>query len=271
MIVRKPVAGGPAGRAFYISSPEGLKNQIKGLIDEKAPKSEVIACVLPHAGYEYSGKVAAATLSHVIIKDKIILFGPNHTGEGEQFSIMTDGVWQTPLGEVKIDSQLAKKILNNSKYLKDDFLAHKHEHSLEVELPFLQYLKQDFEIVPIAFMTNDIEALREVGKDVAKAIAGEKECLLIASSDMTHYESHDSAQKKDKLAIEAILELDEVKLMEKVSEFDITMCGYAPVIAVICAAKALGAKIGKLVKYQTSGESTGDYSSVVGYAGITIT
>ena len=166
---------------------------------------------------------------------------------------------------------LVKKILNNSKYLKDDFLAHKHEHSLEVELPFLQYLKQDFEIVPIAFMTNDIEALREVGKDVAKAIAGEKECLLIASSDMTHYESHDSAQKKDKLAIEAILELDEVKLMEKVSEFDITMCGYAPVIAVICAAKALGAKIGKLVKYQTSGESTGDYSSVVGYAGITIT
>ena len=270
MIIRKPIAAGPAGMAFYLSSPEGLKNQIKGLIDERAPKSEIIACVLPHAGYEYSGKVAADTLSHLVIKDKIILLGPNHTGEGEQFSIMTEGIWQTPLGEVKIDSNLAKNILSNSKYLKDDFIAHKHEHSLEVELPFLQYLKKDFEIVPIAFMTDDIEALREVGKDLAKTIAGEKECLLIASSDMTHYESHDSARRKDKMAIEAILELDEVKLMETVSEFDITMCGYAPVIAAICAAKALGAKKGKLIKYQTSGESTGDYSSVVGYAGITI-
>jgi len=270
MIIRKPIAAGLAGRAFYNSSPEELKNQIKGLIDERASKSEVIACILPHAGYEYSGKVAGSTLSHVVIKNKIILLGPNHTGEGDEFSIMTEGVWQTPLGGVKIDSNLAKKIMENSKYLKDDFLAHEHEHSLEVELPLLQYLKKDFEIVPIAFMTNNISALKEIGREIAKTIAGEKECFLIASSDMTHYESHDSAQKKDKMAIEAILELDEAKLMEIVSKYDITMCGYAPVIAVISAAKELGAKIGKLVKYQTSGESTGDYSSVVGYAGITI-
>ncbi|MGA2774798.1 MAG: AmmeMemoRadiSam system protein B [Candidatus Omnitrophota bacterium] len=270
MIVRKPVAGGEAGRAFYLSSPPGLKNQIKGLIDEGQRKSEVIGCVLPHAGYEYSGKVAAAVLSRIVIRDKIILFGPNHTGEGPEFSIMSEGLWQTPLGAVKIDSHLAKDILGASKYLKDDFLAHKYEHSLEVELPLLQYLKKNFEIVPIAFRSDNLTALKEIGKTVAGVLGGKKECLLIASSDMTHYESQDAAEKKDKLAIEAILELNEDKLMDRVLKLGISMCGYAPVTALICAAKALGANRGELVKYQTSGESTGDFRSVVGYAGITI-
>ena len=269
-MVRKPVASGPEGRGFYISSAQGLKTQIKGLINENARKSEVIACLLPHAGYEYSGKVAAETLSRVIIKDKIILFGPNHTGKGENFSIMVEGSWQTPLGEVRIDSDLAKKILASSKYLKNDFLAHQDEHSLEVELPLLQYLKSNFEIVPIAFLNSNVEALKEIGRAVVQVIKNDKNCLLIASSDMTHYEPRESAQKKDMLAIEAILELNEDKLIERVAKFDITMCGYAPVAAMICAAKALGAKKGELIKYQTSGESTGDFSSVVGYAGITI-
>ncbi|MFA5275496.1 MAG: AmmeMemoRadiSam system protein B [Candidatus Omnitrophota bacterium] len=270
MIVRKPVASGEAGRAFYLSSPEGLKNQVKGLIDDGQRKAEVIGCVLPHAGYEYSGKVAAAVLSRIVIGNKIILFGPNHTGEGQEFSIMCEGIWQTPLGAVKIDAELAKEILVSSKYLKDDFLAHKNEHSIEVELPFLQYLKKDFEIVPIAFMGDDLTALKENGKAVAGVVGGKEGCLLVASSDMTHYESQEAAEKKDKLAIEAVLELNEDKLMDRVSQFGISMCGYAPVAALICAAKALGAKKGELVKYQTSGESTGDFRSVVGYAGITI-
>jgi AmmeMemoRadiSam system protein B len=184
---------------------------------------------------------------------------------------MTEGIWQTPMGEVKIDSVLAEKILKNSKYLQSDSLAHAYEHSLEVELPFLQYFKSSFEIVPIAFLTDDIEALKAAGKEIAAVLKDIKDSvMLVASSDMTHYEPHEMASKKDHEAIEAILELNEDKLMEKIRRLNITMCGYAPVIAMLSAAKMLGAKAAKLVKYETSGDVTGDKSSVVGYAGVVV-
>jgi len=194
--VRIPAVAGQ----FYPSTSLGIKNQISGFIDKRTDKQDVIACMLPHAGYMYSGAVAAKTVSRINIKKKIIFLGPNHTGSGAEFSIMTEGVWQTPLGEVNIDSAFAKKILSASTYLKDDALAHLHEHSLEVQLPILQYFKADFEIVPIAIMSGDLRALKKIGSQISAVIeeSGSKDSvLLVASSDMTHYEP--SWRRKEKI------------------------------------------------------------------------
>ncbi len=267
--IREPAVAGK----FYPSSPVQLKNQIETLINKQADRMNIIACMLPHAGYVYSGAVAAQTVSQINIKDKIILLGPNHTGYGERYSIMPEGTWRTPLGEIKIDSDLAGEILGRSSYLKPDNESHIYEHSLEVELPFFQYFKADFEIVPITFLSDDFNALKKIGEEIAGAIKERNikdSTLIVASSDMTHYESQELAQKKDKEAIQAILELNEEKLVERIQRLNISMCGYAPAITMISAAKLLGAKTAKLIKYQTSGDVTGDKSSVVGYAGIII-
>ena len=265
--VRKSAVAGQ----FYPGTAQELKKEIESLVDKNAEKQDCLACLLPHAGYMYSGRVAAETVSHINIKEKVILLGPNHTGYGTPFSIMTEGTWLTPLGEVKIENGLAKNLLSCSRYLKDDALAHTYEHSLEVELPFLQYFKSDFQIVPIAFMTDDLQALKDVGKEIASVIGVpeiKKSVMIVASSDMTHYEPQEEAIRKDNEAIKAILELDEDKLMERIRSLGISMCGYAPAIVMIAAAKALGAKSAKLIKYQTSADVTGDRDSVVGYAGI---
>lgn len=267
-IRRAAVAG-----QFYPGSMQGLKSQIETFIDRKTEKIDAIACVLPHAGYIYSGNVAAKTLSCVNIKDRVVLLGPNHTGFGPQFSIMTGGLWQTPLGEIEIDAPLAKKILENSKYLEDDTSAHTYEHSIEVELPFLQYLKANFKIVPIIVSSDEIGILKEVGKDLANVLLSlelKNSIMLIASSDMTHYEPQESAETKDNTAIQAILELNEDRLMADIKHLNISMCGYAPTIIMLSAAKILGAKKARLVKYQTSGDVTNDKDNVVGYAGIII-
>jgi MEMO1 family protein len=168
---------------------------------------------------------------------------------------------------------LADAIIKNCGYIKSDSLSHQHEHSIEVQLPFLQILQKDFKIVPITVSHADLNIYKEVGKAIAgsiRALKIEKEITIIASSDMTHYESHENAKKKDSIAIDAILELDETKLVKRVLELDITMCGYAPAAIMIVAAKELGARRAKVVRYQTSGEASGDYSSVVGYAGLII-
>ncbi len=267
--IRSPAVAGQ----FYLSSRQGLKNQIETLVDKKTAKLDIISCVLPHAGYMYSGSVAGQTISQLIIKDKIILLGPNHTGYGAKYSIMTEGAWQTPLGEVSIESDLAKDILSRSRYLKSDFAAHTYEHSLEVEIPFFQYFKDDFKIIPILFLSDEFDALLEIGKDIANAVKERDlkgSTMIVASSDMTHYEPQSEAQTKDRAAIQAILELNENRLIDVIQRLNISMCGYAPVIAMISAAKLLGAKTGRLIKYQTSGDITGDKSSVVGYAGIVI-
>ncbi|MEI6632106.1 MAG: AmmeMemoRadiSam system protein B [bacterium] len=267
--IRLPAVAGQ----FYSSSATELKQQVEEAIDRKAIKINAIACILPHAGYMYSGSVAGQTVSCIDIKDKVILLGPNHTGLGSLFSIMTEGSWKMPMGEVEIDSDLAKAILKGCQHLDDDVTAHLHEHSLEVELPFLQYFKTDFKIVPIALLSDDILVLKDIGRDISETIKSRKlkdSVLLIASSDMTHYEPEPQARKKDNAAIEAILELNEDKLINTISRLGVSMCGYAPVVTMLSAAKALGATKAKLVKYQTSGDVTGDKSSVVGYAGIII-
>ena len=266
-MIRKPIVAGQ----FYPASASELKRMIKGMVDEKAKRQEVIGLISPHAGYIYSGPVAGAVISRIKFKDTFIIMGPNHTGRGRPFSIMTEGRWQTPLGEVEIDSELGRRILAHSRYLEEDMAAHLHEHSIEVQLPFLQYFKTEFKLVPIVLAYAGGAIYKEIGRALAKAVkeSGNK-AVIIASSDMTHYEAQASAQKKDTQAIEAVLNLDEDELLKRVAELDISMCGYAPAVSLIVAAKELGAKGAELVKYQTSGDTTGDYSSVVGYAGIII-
>jgi len=267
MMMRNPVVAGQ----FYPASASELKRMLKGMVEEKAKKQEALGVISPHAGYIYSGAVAGATISQIKFKDTFIIMGPNHTGRGRPFSIMTEGSWQTPLGEVEIDSALGKQILANSRYLEEDFLAHLGEHSIEVQLPFLQYFNTEFKLVPIVLAYAGGAIYKEIGKALARAVKESgREVVIIASSDMTHYEPQASAQRKDNQAIEAVLALDEDELLRRVDKFDISMCGFAPAVSLIVAAKELGAKGAELVKYQTSGDTTGDYSSVVGYAGIII-
>ncbi len=266
-MIRQPVVAGQ----FYPGSASQLEEMIETLVDEKAEKREVIGLVSPHAGYVYSGLVAGAVISRIKFKDTFIIIGPNHSGMGKPLSIMTQGKWKTPLGEVEIDSELGKQILATSSHLQEDDIAHQYEHSIEVQIPFLQYFKSDFRIVPIILGYASGDTYKEIGRAIAKAVRElNREVVIIASSDMTHYEPQESAQKKDTQAIDAILDLDEDELLRRVEELNISMCGYAPTASLISAAKELGAKSAELVKYQTSGDTTGDYSAVVGYAGIII-
>lgn len=264
---REPVVAGQ----FYPGTKAKLEDMLKLLTKEKGELQDAIGCISPHAGYVYSGEVAGKTLSSIKIKKNIIILGPNHTGLGKPFSIMTEGKWKTPIGEVQIAETIAKKILEASDFLEEDPKAHEREHSIEVQIPFLQYLKKDFEIVPIVATFGSAEILKKIGLDIAKVVKEFKEeTLIVASSDMTHYEPQEAAKNKDFKAIEAILKLDEDALLKTVEEFDISMCGIAPATIMLVAAKSLGAKQAKLIKYQTSGDASGDYNSVVGYAGITI-
>ncbi len=267
--LRKPVVAGQ----FYPSSAKDLNALISSFADKSVQKNDCFGCILPHAGYIYSGKVAACTICAVKIKETVVLLGPNHTGQGATFSIMPQGIWQSPLGKIEINHQLAGLFLDKSKYLEPDNLAHSMEHSLEVELPILQYFRNDFKIVPIVIKTDDSIALAEVAQELASVVLENNlkgSVIFMASSDLTHYEPQASAEKKDALAIEAILELDEKKLKMLIDKFQISLCGFAPIAILIKTAKLLGAKKGRLIKYQTSGDVSGDKSSVVGYAGITI-
>jgi len=267
--IRKPCVSGQ----FYPADPDELSELISSFKAKPGQKQDVIGCLLPHAGFVYSGRVATQVLSGINIKDTIVLLGPNHSGNGPDLSLMPEGYWQTPFGNVEIDSRLADLFLSGSKYLKADIFAHVDEHSLEVELPILQYFKKGFKIVPITIKTDELSVLKAVAQDLAEVISKNNfisSTMFIASSDMTHYEPQKSAEKKDALAIEAIIALDEDKLERVVRELSISMCGFAPVAVLLRAARILGAKKGKLIKYQTSGDASGDTSSVVGYAGITI-
>jgi AmmeMemoRadiSam system protein B/AmmeMemoRadiSam system protein A len=269
-MIREPAFAGPDN--FYPSSPSQLREMIKATVDERAVKEEVIGLVLPHAGYIYSGPVVGAVLSKVKIRETAVILCPSHKGYGKLFSVMAEGAWNTPLGKVEIDTELAKRILADSRYLEDDEIAHRFEHAIEVQLPFLQYFKPDVKLVPIVLGHGNIGAYKEIGREIAAAItATKRDALIIASSDMTHYETQESVSNKDAQAIQAILELDEDELLKRVEKYGISMCGYGPAISLISAAKELGAGKAELVKYQTSGDTSGDYSrGVVGYAGISI-
>jgi MEMO1 family protein len=267
MMLRQPVYAGQ----FYPKSTSEVKAMIESFVDKNAEKQDIIGLVAPHAGYIYSGAVTGAVISRIKFKDTFIILGPNHTGNGEPFSIMTEGTWKTPLGEVQIDSELAKKLVSISRYLKDDLGAHELEHSIEVQIPFLQYFKPDVKIVPIILGSGDGDILKEIGREIARAVREtKKEVIIFASSDMNHYEPQGTAKKKDTKAIEAMLAMDPDELLKRVDKLNISMCGYGPAVVMLTAASELGAGSAELVKYQTSGDVTGDYNAVVGYAGILV-
>jgi MEMO1 family protein len=266
-MLREPAVAGQ----FYPDSPSQLRSMVESFIDKSAEKDDVIGLLAPHAGYIYSGAVVGAVLSQVQFKDTFIILGPNHTGNGKPFSIMTEGQWVTPLGEVQIDTELAKKLVSVSKYLKADRLAHQFEHSIEVQIPFLQYFKPDVKIVPIILSVGDGEIYKQIGHDIVKALRElKREAVIFASSDMSHYEPQGVAKKKDQQAIDAMINLDSDELLKRVEEQHISMCGYAPAIVMMTAAKELGGTGVRLVKYQTSGDTSGDFNAVVGYAGLIV-
>lgn len=268
-LVRSPVVAGQ----FYPGTKESLLKTIASMVGKIPDKIEAIGVVSPHAGYQYSGPVAGAVLASIKPKSKYIILGPNHTGLGRSFSMSKAASWKTPLGEAAVDEDLRKVLLGRSGLIEADDAAHAGEHSIEVQLPILQAMQKEFTFLPIVIASDDLESYKAVGKDIALAIKElkiEEEVLIIASSDMTHYESDKSVRTKDKAAIEAILELDLDELFKRIRSMDISMCGYGPTAVMISAAKILGAKKAKLIKYQTSGDTSGDYSSVVGYAGITV-
>jgi len=279
--VRRPTQAG----VFYEGNAESLKRQIgdcflhklgPGKIPEvvmTGPK-QVVGLVCPHAGYMFSGPVAAHAYYKLALDGKpdvAVIFGPNHMGYGSALAVMNEGFWRTPLGDVEVNGEIANQIVHESRIIDVDDSAHRFEHSIEVQLPFLQYLYgSEFKIVPICFLMQDLPSAREVGESVAKVLAG-KNAVVIASSDMTHYEPQERAAKKDRLALEAVEAMDETKFYSTVEAQRISACGYGPIAALITAAKILGAKEAKLLCYKTLGDVIGDYSSVVGYAAVCFT
>lgn len=264
--VREPAVAGQ----FYPGSRSALEAAIREMTGN-GPAKSAIGVMVPHAGYMYSGTVAGSVFGSVELPCCYVILGPNHTGIGPAASIMTSGVWRTPCGDSVIDSALAGAILDNSDFLQDDDSAHMREHSIEVQIPFLQCLHEKAEFVPIALMSANPEICRDVGHAVAAAVRySANPALLVASSDMTHYESQEQAKMKDELALQRIIELDPDGLMETVLGNEITMCGVAPVAAMLYACQELGATEVEMVRYRTSGDMTGDYSQVVGYAGLIV-
>ncbi len=267
---RSPVVAG----SFYPGTKAQLEKELKRLIPQVPAEDKVIAkgIISPHAGYIYSGGVAGTVFAAVNIPEVAVILAPNHTGIGKPFALWPEGTWSTPIGTTEIDKELTGLIRNDSNLAKDDTSAHTQEHSAEVQLPFLQYLRPDIKIVVMVISASNLESLKSLGESLKKSLDSyPKSVLIVASSDMNHYESQKTTETKDQKAIDRILEFDTDGLYETVRKHNITMCGYAPTIVMLEASKALGAQKVKLIKYQTSGDTSGDYSQVVGYAGIVVT
>jgi AmmeMemoRadiSam system protein B len=270
-ILRHPAV---AGR-FYPGDPDDLRTEARGYLSQssfgKQSPVRAVGCIAPHAGYMYSGHVAGAVFARVEIPRRCIVMCPNHTGMGVPLSVMSEGAWETPLGEVPIDGELAKALKQRFPALQEDSAAHRAEHAAEVELPFLQIRQAELKFVPIALGTRQFEALEQLGKAIADVVAAQKDpVLIIASSDMNHYESDAVTRVKDHRAIERILTFDPRGLFDVVTQQDISMCGLGPAVAMLTAARQLGAKSADLVKYATSGDVSGDRDTVVGYAGVVV-
>lgn len=267
---------------FYEGDAEALKAQISScFLNSFGPKKlpqvnfhmhprNIVGLVCPHAGYLYSGPVAASAYYDLAIDgkpDTVVLLGPNHTGYGSALSIMREGVWRTPLGDVEVDSGLADAILRETSIVDVDELAHRYEHSLEVQLPFLQFLYGSaFKIVPICYLMQDYDSAVEVGRALTEALDATN-TVVIASSDMTHYEPAKAAAAKDQAALKAVTDMDAKRFYETVETQNITACGYAPITSLITYGVGVNAKA-ELLSYHNSGDVTGDYSSVVGYAAV---
>lgn len=244
---------------------------IDGFVDANSVRNPVIGAVIPHAGYIYSGHVAGAIYSRITIPHRTIILCPNHTGFGVPLSIMRNGEWKTPMGTLRIDSEMSDALIAANPELEEDAEAHRSEHAIEVQLPFLQFIKSETTLVPIAVGISNFDALERLGKSIGEVVARiDPTTLIIASSDMNHYESDAITRVKDAHAIEPLLKLDARGLHETVRRERISMCGVGPTTAMIVAARILGATRAELVKYATSAEVSKDFERVVGYAGVIV-
>lgn len=273
---RTPVVDG----IFYPSKPAELKRLIEqsfrdqnfgpGKMPPSESKRRIYGIVSPHAGYVYSGAVAANGFYEASSMDfnNVVMIGPNHYGIGTGVAMMHDGVWETPLGQIEINQYLASEISKHSAIFDFDDFAHSRDHCLEVQVPFLQYIKKnEFKIVPIVLILQDIKTAIDIGKSIAHTIANTK-TLLIASSDFTHYETNSEAYRKDCELIKAILSLDISEFYAVLERLVVSACGYGAIASIMEAVKDLGATKGELLKYATSGNITGDMNAVVGYSSI---
>ena len=268
-MIRPPAV---AGR-FYPKDPEVLGVEIDLLLASGTQQQKIRAqaCLVPHAGYRFSGEVAGEVYSRIEIPARVILLGPRHFPRGASFAILSDGAWKTPLGLARIDRPLAEKIMRACRLLREDSVAHESEHSLEVQLPFLQRLAPSFAFVPIVIGLAQYADLEELGHAIADVIGSElAPILIIASSDMNHYESDAVTRVKDRKAIDRILALDPRGLFDTVRNEDISMCGYGATVAMLTAVRRMGATRAELARYSNSSETNGDLREVVGYAGIVI-
>ncbi len=266
-MIRQPAVAGQ----FYPGDPEELRRELKRLIAVQESRQRVLGVIAPHAGYLYSGAVAGRVYGAIEIPQTVLILGPNHHGVGARAALFPAGEWLTPLGSVPLDRKLAALLQKYTPTVEEDATAHRFEHSLEVQLPFLQYLRPDVTIVPLCVGFGDLASCRTLGEGVAKAIAAYGEpVLIVASSDMSHYESAAAAKKKDELAIREVLALDPTGLFKSCREHGITMCGVIPAVIMLVAALELGATSAELVHYATSGDVTGDNRQVVAYAGMTV-
>jgi len=257
---------------FYPGSREKLLETIAAMIDPAAARKKAIAVVSPHAGYIYSGPVAGAVFSATMIPAVAVILGPGHREIGSLFAVQARGSWSTPLGDSAIDEALASRLLAACPLAEENEQAHLWEHSLEVQLPFIQYFRADAAIVPICISHEArYDELETLGRALAAAVREHgRETLIVASTDMSHYVSQKTAERKDMRAIRKVLDLDPAGLFETVTSERISMCGFQPTTAALVASLDLGAKDAELVRYGTSGDASGDYSQVVGYAGIRV-
>ncbi|HEX9845267.1 MAG TPA: MEMO1 family protein [Candidatus Nitrosotenuis sp.] len=276
MRIRTPAVAG----MFYPKEKNELRESIQSCISHKygvgqskTEQLKVYGAICPHAGYMYSGPVASHSFQYLSNQDfeLAIILGPNHWGVGCSIATLKDCTWQTPLGDVDVDSEAAVEVNKNSKLIEIDFFSHTRDHSIEVQVPMLQeFYKKTFKILPIILNDQDYEFALEVGAAIAK-LAAKKKSIIIGSSDFTHYEENEFAHSQDKALIEPILDLDVEKFYKVLNERRVTACGYGAIASTMVACKELGATQGKLLQYATSGDIAGDKSSVVGYASIIFT
>ena len=266
-MIRHPAVAG----SFYSGDATRLRSDIEDYITKDCEKQAVLGVVSPHAGYMYSGRVAGNLYSRIKIPDTVVILAPNHTGYGVPYSIWSDGSWRTPLGDVGVNQNVVDELVRVCSLIEKDKEAHLYEHAAEVQIPFIQYFNPCIKIVVMVVSSRNIADLKNIGKSLSLVL--QRLCpdaLVVASSDMTHYETQAIANMKDKIAINEILALNEDNLYNKVHNMHITMCGIYPAVIMLVCSKERGAKKAELVRYETSGDITGDYNQVVGYAGITV-
>ena len=264
---RQPAVAGQ----FYAGSGRQLRSDLAALIPEVPEQRKVTGIIAPHAGYVYSGAIAGKVYASIEIPATVLILGPNHHGAGAGVALYPDGEWLTPLGPAAVNSRLNSHLQQNVPYISSDSVAHKFEHSLEVQVPFIQYLRPDATISAICLGNGDYDTVRRIGEGIAAAIrAYAADVLIVASSDMTHYESAESARRKDELALERVLGFDPQGLLQVCRSERITMCGVVPAAVMLVSAGELGATQAELVAYGTSGAVTGDNRQVVAYAAVTV-